>query len=326
MNKTQSKRQITLQIIIDIVIWLTVGLPVLYLFVSGVPFDRGFFCDDTSIRYPYKPDTISTELLIVLCFGASLIIVPLIELLNCLDRRRRHSCCSGADIYYCIKGYAVFLVGFVIDQLFVEAIKNETGSLRPNFIDVCRPDYNKTLCNNKNAYITEYRCTSIQHDASDIRDSRQSFPSGHAAFAVYTAAFFCLYIERRLKISYSRILKLMLQMALLFLSTLCGISRVQDNKHHTHDVIAGSIVGIVVSVAVHFTVSMKVLNTKRVTFERKNSHSVSLPTIRTRPSNCASQLTPEPQTPLPLLDNEYGNGFISHSNYDDNIRRVSAPS
>ena len=72
--------------------------------------------------------------------------VPFIELLNCLDRRRRHTCCSGTDIYYCIKGYAVFLVGFVIDQLFVEAVKNEAGSLRPNFIDVCRPEYNKTLC------------------------------------------------------------------------------------------------------------------------------------------------------------------------------------
>ena len=57
-------------------------------------------------------------------------------------------------------------------------------------------------------------------------------------------------MERRLDISYSRILKLMLQMTLLFLSTLCSVSRVQDNKHHTHDVIAGSIVGIVVAVAV----------------------------------------------------------------------------
>ena len=54
---------------------ISVGLPVLYLFVSAVPFDRGFFCEDTSIRYPYKPDTISTPLLLIMCFGASFIIV-----------------------------------------------------------------------------------------------------------------------------------------------------------------------------------------------------------------------------------------------------------
>ena len=79
----------------------------------------------------------------------------------------------------------------------------------------------------------------------------------------------------------------------------------------------------------HYTLSLKVLKTKRVTFERRSSLPVVLPTIRTRPSlpssNCACQLTPEPQTPLPLLENEYRNGFDSNSNYDDNIRRVSAP-
>ena len=73
--------------------------------------------------------------------------VAVIELLNCVARR--HSCYSGADLYYCVKGYSIFLVGFVIDQLFIEAIKNETGSLRPNFIDVCNPEYNKTLCNER---------------------------------------------------------------------------------------------------------------------------------------------------------------------------------
>lgn len=321
-----SKRQITVQIIVDIVIWISVGLPVLYLFISGVPFERGFFCDDASITYPYKPDTISTTWLLIFGFGASLIIVTLIEVLNCADRRRRHRCCAGLDLVYCVKGYAVFLVGFVIDQLFVDAVKNETGRLRPNFFDVCKPEYNVTLCSERNAYITDYVCTSTTHDSSDIRDSRQSFPSGHAAFSMYTAAFFCLYMERRLDISYSRILKPMLQMVLLFLSTLCGISRVQDNKHHTNDVIAGFLLGIVVAAAVHYTIGLKILKRKRVTFDKTTSLPISLPTIRTKPLHCTCQLTPEPQTPLPLLENEYGlNGFVARTDYDDNIRRVSAP-
>ena len=57
-------------------------------------------------------------------------------------------------------------------------------------------------------------------------------------------------MERRLDINYSRILKPMLQMVLLFLATLCGVSRIQDNKHHSSDVIAGFLLGIVSAVAV----------------------------------------------------------------------------
>lgn len=325
LDRNQSKRQITVQIIVDIIIWIAVGLPVLYLFISAVPFERGFFCDDTSIRYPYKPDTISTTWLLILGFGASLIIVTVIELLNCVDRRRRHSCCSSSYLFYCVKGYAVFLVGFVIDQLFVDAVKNKTGRLRPNFLDVCKPKYNVTLCSERNVYITDYVCTSITHDASDVRDSRQSFPSGHAAFSMYTAAYFCLYMERRLDINYSRILKPMLQMVFLFLATLCGVSRIQDNKHHSSDVIAGFLLGIVSAVAVHYTIGLRVLKTRRVSFDKTTSLPVSLPTIRTKPVHCTCQLTPEPQTPLPLLENEYRNGFAVTSEYDEANRRVSAP-
>ena len=57
-------------------------------------------------------------------------------------------------------------------------------------------------------------------------------------------------MEMRLDVNYSRILKPVLQMVLLFISTLCGVSRIQDNKHHSSDVIAGFLLGMVVAVAV----------------------------------------------------------------------------
>ena len=66
-----------------------------------------------------------------------------------------------------------------------------------------------------------------------------------------------------------------------------------------------------------------------MTFDRKSSLPTTLATIRTRPSNCVCQLTPESQTPLPLLENEYTNGFLPGTNNDENMvdnnRRVSAP-
>jgi phosphatidate phosphatase len=39
-----------------------VGIPTLLLFLMGKPYERGFNCDDESIRYPYKDNTISSGL------------------------------------------------------------------------------------------------------------------------------------------------------------------------------------------------------------------------------------------------------------------------
>lgn len=41
----------------------TVGLPFFILTLQHSPFKRGFFCNDESIRYPLKEDTISHQLL-----------------------------------------------------------------------------------------------------------------------------------------------------------------------------------------------------------------------------------------------------------------------
>jgi hypothetical protein len=42
--------------------------------------------------------------------------------------------------------YAIFLVGFIIQQGVVEVIKSRMGVLRPNFFDVCKPHFNVSLC------------------------------------------------------------------------------------------------------------------------------------------------------------------------------------
>lgn len=61
---------------------------------------------------------------------------------------------------------------------------------------------------------------------------------------------FQLYLNDRLQLFYSRVLKFFLQSGLLLLSLVCGLLRVYDNKHHLSDVIAGFAIGITVAVAV----------------------------------------------------------------------------
>ena len=42
---------------------------------SDTPFKRGFYCDDETIRYPYRSDTISDPVLVVVCLLPNVVAV-----------------------------------------------------------------------------------------------------------------------------------------------------------------------------------------------------------------------------------------------------------
>ncbi|WAR23794.1 PLPP1-like protein [Mya arenaria] len=280
-----SRRRITLAVIVDVTLFLIVGIPVLFLFLRGTPFERGFLCDDPGLSLPYRPETVSTSVLIIAGLSVSIFV-------------------NAEGLVYCVRGYSVFLVGFVLQQLIVEFVKNQLGSLRPNFFDVCRPNFNRSLCP---GYISEFTCTGSEHGAEEIRDSRQSFPSGHSSLSMYIAIYFSFYIQRRLQVTFSRTLKIFLQFGLVFLSLICGLGRIQDNKHHPADVIVGFLLGSSTAILVFHFVGIKVLT--------HFDDSDDLPSRSTNePQDCCAcrVTTPiivEPQTPAPLLPNEYFSGM-----------------
>ncbi len=57
---------------------VTILLIVFYLWVS--PVQRGFYCDDITIRYPYRENTINEYLLFALALVPILTTIPTIEL------------------------------------------------------------------------------------------------------------------------------------------------------------------------------------------------------------------------------------------------------
>lgn len=67
------------------------------------------------------------------------------------------------------------------------------------------------------------------------------------ALLAYTMVFLILYLQARLNISSSLLLKPVLQIAALSLALLCGISRISDYKHHWSDVLTGFILGTLVA-------------------------------------------------------------------------------
>ena len=56
-------------------LYLTAAVPVLILFFFATPYDRGFFCDDVTLSYPYKPDTVSASHLVFGGFSISIFVV-----------------------------------------------------------------------------------------------------------------------------------------------------------------------------------------------------------------------------------------------------------
>ncbi|KAK3584932.1 hypothetical protein CHS0354_021813 [Potamilus streckersoni] len=251
---------LNVQLAVDIIIWLAIGIPLLILFLKGYPYQAGFFCDDTSLKYPYKPSTISDVLIFGMAFGITTISLLSVEILNRLEKKTKNKRCLSADTLICLKGFGIFLFGFAIAQLFNEVLKNAVGRLRPNFFDVCRPNFFLIDCSH--GYITNYTCTNTEHSGTIMRNSRQSFPSGHAVFSMFTAMYLTLYIQIRLNITYSRILKPTLQAVLMLLSLLCSASRITDHMHHSSDVIAGLILGFIVACAVFYSLGTKYLNNR----------------------------------------------------------------
>ncbi|XP_045160349.1 phospholipid phosphatase 1-like [Mercenaria mercenaria] len=300
-----SRRMITIQIIVDFIIWLAVSLLVLYLFLYGKPYETGFFCDDKSLSYPSIPETITTPVLVAAGFTFSILLVVTVEVLNCLDNKCQRPCQWARDIIFCVKSYVVFMIGFLIQELVVDAVKNKMGVLRPNFFDVCKPQFNGTLCP---GYISEYTCTGSEQD-KEIRSSRQSFPSGHSAFSMYIAAYFCIYVENRLQIRFSRLLKFFLQSGLIFIAILCGIGRIIDNKHHPSDVIAGYILGIIVAVFVHLMVGKKFVKAPNVK-EKTTLHTKE----KSCDCCCTCEQSSDSQTPATLLQNEYYHNIENERN------------
>lgn len=54
----------------------------------------------------------------------------------------------------------VFLLGLFISELMTDFMKALIGRLRPNFIDLCKPDFNCSSLTNPIHYVADYKCTN----------------------------------------------------------------------------------------------------------------------------------------------------------------------
>ncbi|KAK7865091.1 hypothetical protein R5R35_014627 [Gryllus longicercus] len=254
-----------LSTLIDCLLVVLLGLAILFTYLFGQPYQRGFFCDDDSIRLSLKGDTVVPALLIVMS-----VLVPTVTVCACeaaaaaregpAGRERRVALWRLALPAWAARAswaLCAFLFGLGAQQLLVDAGKYSIGRLRPHFLDACRPAPPvAALCAGpdvaQHRYVTAFTCTG---DESVSREARLSFPSGHSSMSFYAAVFTALFLERRFRWRRrARLQVAFAQLLAVLLAWLTALSRVSDHKHHWSDVLAGGALGALVAAitVVHF--------------------------------------------------------------------------
>ncbi|VDM57287.1 unnamed protein product [Angiostrongylus costaricensis] len=183
-------------------------------------FHRGFFCDDASIRCPYKADTITNTNLFLYAIFVIILTVSFQK--------------SFGSI---IIGYAQ--IGAACLYVVINLTKSTVGRLRPHFLDVCKPK--DLICQKCYRYITNYVCTG---DADLVLEARKSFFSGHSAISMYSSTFAAVSLLAVSFLCVELIHYRRLRLISFSIGLMISYSRINDNKHHWSDVVVGVIVGV----------------------------------------------------------------------------------
>ncbi|XP_036384100.1 phospholipid phosphatase 1-like isoform X2 [Megalops cyprinoides] len=237
-------------ILLDIACLILAGLPFAILTLQHNPFKRGFFCNDDTIKYPYKEETISYELLGGIMIPFTVLVMIFGECLSVYYKRIKSKSSFGNCYVACVyKAVGTFLFGAAMSQSLTDIAKYSIGRLRPHFLDVCRPvSVNCTA----GGYIENFTCAG---DKKMVNEARLSFYSGHSSFSMYCMLFLALYIQARLQTEWARLLRPTLQFFLIAASVYVGLSRVSDYKHHWSDVLTGLIQGALMAILIVVFVS-----------------------------------------------------------------------
>ncbi|KAJ6217898.1 hypothetical protein RDWZM_009055 [Blomia tropicalis] len=253
--------------ITDLLIISSILFGIIIFYKFGIPFRRGFHCQDDSIRYPFKENTIPTTVnyLYSTLLPACTILVNEIfltrQFLMVGDERFGSVWSSGK--YWLMYSWQCYLhliplaFGAVTSQFITDIAKYSIGRLRPHFLDMCRPQLSTgsvvnriTGCVTPNTYETDYTCTNFEMDPWRVKDVHLSFVSGHTSFAAVCLIYLVIYIQVRIKYRWLGLLKQFYQASLFVLVLWTGFTRISDYKHHWSDVLFGFLLGALIAILI----------------------------------------------------------------------------
>lgn len=230
--------------VVDVSMWIlmsTMGFMLAYNALGIQPLRRGFYCDDDSIRYPYHDDTVSDGMATLICIFIPVICMVIVEAAHLYNTKFNKANGNPSLFRYIYRTLIIFLVGAATTFVLSEVMKLASGRLRPHFLTVCNPDYDRIPCSEGYIVITDDYCNG--KDSKKLIDARKSFPSVHAMLAGYGMLYLLIYLEVRFIWRRMRLLLPTLQLGAVCLGCYVSISRISDNKHHVGDVVAGALIG-----------------------------------------------------------------------------------
>ncbi|VDP89422.1 unnamed protein product [Echinostoma caproni] len=170
MDLESHKSRLAAKVTTDLLVAILLHVSYFFVKLAGHP-TRGFFCDDYSIRYPYKPDTVSSLAVVLYGYLIPLLTVNfyfrtlselsvqiiLLELLIAVYRRfSQDEDDAFKEAWPPIYNYGIaFLIAAGLTLAVTTVIKYTLGRLRPHFLDACKPDTFSTTCT---GFIDKYTC------------------------------------------------------------------------------------------------------------------------------------------------------------------------
>ncbi|KAG7510161.1 hypothetical protein JOB18_015186 [Solea senegalensis] len=231
----QGKRVIL--IVVDILCVFVAALPSAILTLMFSPYQRGIYCDDKSIKYPYRRDTISHGAMAASTITCSIVIITTGEAYLVHTKRLHSNSKFNQYMSALYKVVGTYLFGAAVSQSLTDLAKFTIGRPRPNFMAVCAPIH----CE---GYMLHINCTG---SIRNVTESRLSFYSGHSAFGMYCMLFLSLYVQARMQGKWTRLVRPTIQFFLVMFALYVGYTRVSDNKHHWSDVLVGLLQGALVA-------------------------------------------------------------------------------
>ncbi|CAA92120.2 Phosphatidic acid phosphatase type 2/haloperoxidase domain-containing protein [Caenorhabditis elegans] len=233
---------------LDIVIVLGISCS-LFLWFSGSginPYERAMPCGDISIQQPFKENTVGLKHLLVITLGSPFLIVALVEAI--LHFKSKGSNRLAKFFSATTITYLKYLLMYAACTFAMEFLKCYVGRLRPHFFSVCKPDWSKVDCTDKQSFIDSSDLVCTNPNPRKIRTARTSFPSGHTAAAFHVFLFVYIYLRRMAEntgIKEIITIRNILVPSYALWTVFCAVTRVTDNWHFPTDVLGGVILAVV---------------------------------------------------------------------------------
>ncbi|KAJ8003736.1 hypothetical protein DPEC_G00151450 [Dallia pectoralis] len=225
-------------IVVDVLCVVVAALPSAILTLMFSPYQRGVYCDDESIKYPYRRSTISHKTMAVATITSSVVIITTGEAYLVYSKRLHSNSRFNQYLSALYKVVGTFLFGAAVSQSLTDLAKFTIGRPRPNFLEVCNP----SVCS---GYMLQLNCTG---NPRNVTESRLSFYSGHSSFGMYSMLFLALYVQARMQGKWTRLVRPTVQFLLVAFAVYVGYTRVSDYKHHWSDVLVGLMQGSLIAV------------------------------------------------------------------------------